>query len=157
VSISYLGSFSTAQLVPVAASALSGVIAELQTQVTALASAAISFNPGGFAAQAALAASILAAIEAAVAAGVTSPTVSLQDEALLALNVKLTALLAFQTIMLRGGIQVLRYDGRADDFAPELENAMADLPGAQPSDDTHALVLVATTSEAAAALAAAFL
>jgi hypothetical protein len=154
--ISYLGSFSTAQIVPIVANTLAGMIAELETQVAALGSIAISVDPGGFAAQLALVGTIAAAIQAAITAGVTSPTVSLQAEALLALNVKLSALLAFQSILLQGGIQVLRYEGRADDFGAELTGAMQSLPGAQPSDNTHALVLVATTSEAAAALAAAF-
>lgn len=157
MSISYLGTFSTAQLVPLVSDTLTGLIAELQTQVTALGSIAIEVNPGGFAAQAALVASIAGAIEAAVAAGVTFPTVSLQAEAVLSLEVKLEALLAFQRLMAAGGIHALRYSGRADDLASELAGVMTDLPGVQPSDRTEALVLAATTSAAIAALAGAFL
>jgi hypothetical protein len=155
--ISYLGRKSTAEIVPIVADSLAGLIAEFQAQLTALLSIAISIDPGGFALQASLVASIAAAIEAAIAAGVVFPSVSLQAEAVLSLKLKLDILLEFQRVLLQGGIQVLRYEGRADDFGGELAGAMQSLPGAQPSDATQALVLVATTSEAAAAIAAAFL
>jgi hypothetical protein len=148
---------STAQICPLVSSALGSLIAEISAQASAMASAALTINPGGLTAMAALAASIIASLEAAIAAGVTAPTVSLQLEAALVLKLKLDLLLELQSQMAAGGIHVLAYDGRADDMGAEVSSAVADLPGVQPSDHAYSLVLAATTPAAIDALRTAFL
>lgn len=154
--IRYLGSLSTAQLVPTAAASLSAAVLELQAQVTALFEASATVNPGGLAGYVTLAGSIIGALEAAIAAGVTPPTISFQASGIFELQVKLEALLALQNLMTAGGIHALAYRGRADDFASELGSAVAGLPGVQPSDGADAIALLATTPAAIEALRAVF-
>lgn len=157
MSVEYLGSLSTAQIVPVAASSLSAVIADLEAQITALVTATATVDFGGIEGLITLAGAIAAALEAAIAAGVTAPTVSFQATAVIDLKAKLEILVRLQNQMLAGGIHALRYSGRADDLGPEIASAVRTLPGVQPSDRADAIVLVATTPAAIAALAASFL
>lgn len=152
--IEYLGSLSTAQLIPLASTALNAAVLELQAQVTALATASAAVDFGGITGQIALAGQIIAALQAALAAGVTPPVVSFQASGILALEVKLEALLALQSLMAAGGIHALKYNGRADDFAPELGSTVSGLPGVQPSDTADAVALIATTPAAIQALRA---
>lgn len=154
--IRYLGSLSTAQLVPTAAASLSAAVLELRAQVTALLEASATVSPGGLAATIALGGTIIAALEAAVTAGVTPPSISFQASGIFELQVKLEALLALQNLMAAGGIHALAYRGRADDFASELAGAVAGLPGVQPSDGADAIALIATTPAAIEALRAVF-
>lgn len=156
MTIQYLGSLSTAQIVPIAATSLGAAIADLETQVTALVTASASVDLGGIVGMIALATSIIAALEAALLAGVQAPVVSFQAGAVLELQAKLSLLLELQSAMAAGGIHALRYSGRADDFSGELAGAVRTLPGVQPSDRADAIALVATTPAAIAALAASF-
>lgn len=154
--ISYLGTFSTAQLVPFATAALDKAILELEAQIEAMASASLTINPGGLYAALSLAVSLVAALETAIAAGVVAPSVTLSLEVLAAFKLELEALLALRSVLLAGGIHALAYEGRVDDLGPELTQAV-ELPGVQPSDGAYALTLVATTPGAIEALRRVFL
>lgn len=127
---------------------LAAAIAELQTQVTALASASVQIQPGGMAAMIQAAAQIVAALQAAAAAGVTPPSVSFQGSALIALQARLEALLQLQAAASAAGLHAFTYQGRADDFGPELGAGLEGALGVQGSDATAGLVLAATAPAA---------
>lgn len=141
MSLTYLGSLSTAQINPglvlSLASAVPRIEAELALQTALVAQ--LNVTPPSITASLSLATDIVASINAAIALGVDVPSLSVQVNAALALiallNLELGAL-GFD--MGAAGIHAYAYDGDASALGASIPSS---LPGGAPTDHVNALLL----------------
>lgn len=162
MSLTYIGELTLAVAMPAAFdAALAGAAAinlglpELNAQLAAFA----AFTPllGNFAADIALANSIIAAINAAIAAGIGEIGLDVQvaivaalvldlEAILLQINLNLTLILNFISLVAAGGVHAYAYDGQVGAFGVEVTAALSGgVPGGGgPTEHCNALVLATT-------------
>lgn len=156
MSVQYLGSVSTAEIAPGLGLPLITLIGELQAQLAALAELSLTVDLGSIslAAQIEVLLDLVAKLQAAIALGLDFqlPSIDFSANLQIDLQLKLKLLLDLQFALSAAGIHAFRYDGRADSMAAEVGAAVDGLPGVQPSDAAHGIVLLATVPEAVEAL-----
>ena len=173
MTVAYLGSLTLADALPGAAAAGAAGVAgiglalpDLSARLSALASFAPI--PSNFAADIALAQSIVVSIEAAITAGISPPSLDAQvaivaglvadlEAALSSINAQLSLVTDFLAILGTGGIFGYTYAGPANglggDFTTELASGF---PGGGATDATNAILLATTTPATWTAMSAVF-
>lgn len=153
----YLGSSTVGSFLPTTLEATAIALGEVQAQVAGQLNvqAALTIGPPSYQATLDAAAALVASLQ------VTGPTATLQVSAigdiLLELQASLALLLALSATLGASGVHGWLYEGRADGAGPGISGAIgAAPPGAQPSDESLAITLMATTPAAATALRAVF-
>jgi hypothetical protein len=154
--LSYVGSLTLGAVVPTYASAIADAYAELSAQLAGLSAVNIALTVGPPSLTAAIEAS--AKVTAALSAAVDGPTITLQAEAQLgliaALEAQVAALAELVAAFAAPGVHMWDYGGDVQDFAPALQGDLA--ARFPPYSPSAALVLLAQTPEAAAAISTAF-
>lgn len=161
MSLVYVGSLSVGGSIPGASAAitagLSGITAVLPGLIEQLATlAAFTPAPINFAAQLALAESMVVSVNAAITAGLPVPDISAQIAVILATIAALTAQVAglqanlavitdLAAPLAASGLHAYAYDGATDLLGPALTSELAGgVPGGAGGDHANALVLITT-------------
>lgn len=159
--LTYLGGVSVGAAIPGVEAALAVSLTDLQARIDAL----LAFTPleVDFAAQLALAESIVAGIQANITAGIAPPSISAQIALiaglLSALEAQLEIILQLKNLMLTGGIDAYAYDGDAASLGGELTAALATgLPsGGTGATHINALILATRLSATWTAMGGVFI
>lgn len=173
MSLDYLGSLTLATAVVGAevgatagAAGINGALPDIAARLAALS----SFAPvaGDFAADLALANSIVASLTAAISGGMTPPSIAAQIaiiEALIAsltatvaaVNANLTIVTDLLALLSTGGVFAYAYAGPANGLGAALTSELAGgFPGGAPTDATNALILATTAPATWTAMQALF-
>lgn len=154
MSLTYLGSLTVGVINPGLLLALASALPRIQAALDGAAAAIASLNvtPPTIAASLSLAQTLAADIQAAIALGVEVPSLSVQVNALLALQAALNIELGALGFDLgAAGIHAYAYDGLANGLGPALP---ASFPGGSELDHVNALVLATSVPASWVALAA---
>lgn len=142
--ITPLGTFKLSVLLPGVVAALALAVPDLQARVDAL----LAFSPGeiDLTASLSLAESIIADLTAALTLGITPPSIAAQIAIIAGilegLQANLSAILAFQNLLVSGGVFAYAYDGNINNAGSELGAQLAvDYPGAAGNAHCNALIL----------------
>lgn len=153
--ITPLGEVTVGGCLPTSVAAFASVEGNIEGQLAAAGAMQIALNLGP--PSVSLAAQMAATVSGQIAASVTAPYFGLQIDANLtliaALNAQLAALAGILTALGTAGVYLYRYNGTADSFGTELQATIGGgIPGGSPTDHVDALVLLASTPAAWAAI-----
>jgi len=173
VSLVYLGSLSLAAAVPGAAAGVSagigginGALPDIEARLAAL--SGFAPTPGNFAADLAVANSIVASITAGITAGLSPPSIGAQiaiiaalvaalEATVLAVSAQLDVVLDLQALLATAGVFSYAYAGQANALGSALSTELASgFPGGAGTDSTNALVLATTTPATWSAMSSLF-
>ena len=116
--------------------------ADLQAQLTALASFQATVDFGGLSADITLAGEILASLQAALALGLTPPSVSVQFDIVAALaavvQLQLNIVLGFINLFATAGVYVYAWDGQTDQLGAAVTTEFS-------GDATHSNAIILLT------------
>lgn len=162
MSVTYLGALTIGDALPggvaVAAAGYAGINAalpDIQARLDAL--LAFSPLPVDFAAQLALAQSMVASVQASITLGLAPPSIALQlaivaaliadiAAAIASISVQLGIVVDFQALMGTAGIHAYAYAGQTQNLGAEMAVELAGgVPAGAPTDAANALILVTTT------------
>jgi hypothetical protein len=150
-----LGAVTVGGCIPTSVAAFGAVEGNINAELAVAGSATIALDLGP--PSVAFAAAIGADFADAMSASVTEPYFGLQVDANLALiaelNAQLAAIAGIIAALGTAGVFLYKYNGTADSFGTELQAVVGSgIPGGSPTDHIDALVLIASTPAAWAAI-----